>query len=168
MNIKKIYSLNTAIVLGLLFLTIACLKTEEARYYEGKINLFNNTDKFQEAYSARKSGIGHSRSDPFEIEGVLRHGDSLKVNVAYSGGCAEHSFDVIWDGTILASNPCRVDLILVHNAQGDNCEAYMRETLVINLNQLIGDSDEKDACVYNVFSILNESDIPDDGAVSTE
>ncbi len=168
MKIKRIYLLNIVVMTGLLILSTACLKTEDTGFYEGNINLFNNSETYQEAITARKSGIGSSRSDPFEIEAVLRDGDSLKVDVAYSGGCAEHNFNVIWDGTILASSPCQINLIIAHDAQNDNCEAYIRETLIIDLNQLVGDNDEKDTCIYNVFSMLNESDVPDEVAITYE
>lgn len=161
MILKKIILLKKVlIVVGLIVLT-ACIESEDTGYYEGKVNLFNNSDTFQQANTARLNGSGNATSDPFEIEAVVHQGDTLRVGVAYSGGCEEHHFKVIWDGTILTSSPCRVDLIIGHDAQGDPCEGYIRESLIINLNQLIGENDEKDACIYNVFSMTNESDVPD-------
>ena len=165
MIIKKIVLLKKVLIVGLLIALTACIDAEDTgEYYEGKVYLFNNSETFQEANIARKNGSGNARSDPFEIEAVVRQGDTLKVNVAYSGGCGEHFFNVIWDGTILTSSPCSINLIIDHDAQDDYCEAYMRETLEINLNQLIGDNDEKDTCVYNVFAMTNESDEPDAAA----
>ena len=161
MKLKKIFSQKIVLIIGLLIALTSCIEGEGVGYYEGKVNLFNNSDTFQEANTARKNGSGNARSDPFEIEAVVRQGDTLRVNVAYGGGCEEHHFNVIWDGTILTSTPCSINLIIEHDAHGDQCEAYFRETLIINLNQLIGENDEKDACVYNVFTMTNESDEPD-------
>ena len=166
MRLKNTNWLGNILTLGLLILIMACIEAEDGGVYEGNVQLFNNNQTFQEANTARKNGHGHAQSDPFDIKGVEREGDILKVAVSYSGGCEEHDFNVIWDGTIATSNPCQINLIIDHDANGDNCEAYFIENLEIDLNQLIGEGDEKDSCVYNVFAMTNETDMPNASAVS--
>jgi hypothetical protein len=166
MRLKNTIWLANILTIGLLISTMACIESEDVGIYEGNVQLFNNNQTFQDANTARKNGHGHTLSDPFEIKGVEREDDSLKVTVGYSGGCQIHNFNVIWDGIITASNPCQINLIIDHDANGDHCEAYFVETLVIDLNQLIGEGDEKDSCVYNIFTMTNETDVPNASATT--
>jgi len=159
---KKVMLIHKYIIVAsiLLFAT-SCSNTGDDIGVQEKMNYFGSRQMFQDADTARKAGKGNTKSDPFTIISVERAGDILKVKVSYSGGCIEHTFDIIWGGEILLSYPCQIGLILTHDANGDQCEANITETLEIDLNKLVGDNEYKDACTYNVFSILNESDDPD-------
>ena len=61
-------------------------------------------------------------------------GDTLRVEVSYSGGCEEHTFDL----ETRAAGPVR-ELWLVHDANGDLCEAYLTEALAVNVGRLPAD-----------------------------
>jgi hypothetical protein len=63
-------------------------------------------------------------------------GDSVVISVSYSGGCEQHFFEVVWDSAILYSNPPKIELILLHNSNGDQCEAYITEELVFSIKDL--------------------------------
>lgn len=162
-NLKKAIS-NLFLTVVILFFTVSCTNENAVRDLDQEIisvNLVANKQKYDDADTARKSGNGNSISDNFIINGTEREGDILKISVTYTGGCKEHTFDVIWNGLLLLSYPCQIGLLITHDALGDNCEASLTEILEVDLKALIGDNEYKDACTYYVYSVLNESDAPD-------
>ena len=118
-----------------------------------------NKDVFNDLNEKRIKNI--SKGDTYSINYVKREGDFIQVNLSYSGGCKNHDFEVIWDGVVYTDEPCHMNLMLVHDANDDLCEAYITETIVINLEALIGDVDYKDTCSYNIFSTYNSGDNAD-------
>lgn len=72
-------------------------------------------------------------TDPFEVTDATIEGDSLAVTVAYSGGCAEHTFALCWDGEWLESNPVQTGLRIAHDDGGDDCDAYPSEEVEFDL-----------------------------------
>ena len=76
------------------------------------------------------------RDDGGTIGAVRMNGDNLEIEVSYAGGCEDHVFDLSWSGTYLKSHPAQVVLDLRHNAHGDMCEAYITETVVIDVSEL--------------------------------
>ena len=78
------------------------------------------------------------QSDAFSLHEVTIANQVLKIKVSYSGGCAEHSFQIIWPEVITMIYPPDFGVVLMHDSNGDACEAYFTETLVFELdsNQL--------------------------------
>lgn len=68
-------------------------------------------------------------SDPYFLDG-----DTLHINVGYGGGCEEHDFDLMWDGSFEDSD--NASLYLIHDANNDVCEAYANETLEFDLSAI--------------------------------
>lgn len=151
------------IIANILFFAMACQNGDGINPAENlnKVNLVINAQKYAKVESDRIAGKGNTLSDSFEIESVEKAGDILKVKVSYTGGCEEHTFEVIYGGQILLTHPCQINLTLTHNAKDDACEANITEILEIDLNKLVGDNEYKDACAYNVFNVLNQSNNPD-------
>jgi hypothetical protein len=58
----------------------------------------------------------------------------LRVSVAYSGGCAEHTFAACWNGAISKSKPATFSLSLHHDNAGDDCDAFITRDLFIDLS----------------------------------
>lgn len=75
-------------------------------------------------------------SDPVEVvsSGIL--GDELFLEVAFGGGCETHDFGVCYEPGFLESYPVQTSLHLIHDAQGDGCEAGMIESLRFDLRPL--------------------------------
>ena len=74
-------------------------------------------------------------SDPFVLKSVKINSDSLtmSISVSYAGGCEEHQFSLIWPEAITMVYPPNFSVILMHDANVDMCEAWLTETLVIDL-----------------------------------
>lgn len=106
-------------------------------------------DMFNSAMVQRMNSIG----DPFDLLDVHYDNDIVKITVGYPGGCRKHAFELIWGEQIIAGNPPSVSMILIHNANGDNCEAYITEELVFNVSELIGSLSVENLSVgvYNGF-----------------
>lgn len=74
-------------------------------------------------------------SDPFELKNISYSGTELMVDVAYSGGCENHEFELVWPEAITMIYPPRFTVILNHDSNDDYCEAYLSETLIFDLSQ---------------------------------
>ncbi|MEN8125868.1 MAG: hypothetical protein ABFR32_12155 [Bacteroidota bacterium] len=107
----------------------------------------------------RKNNI--SEGDAFTIKESKREGDNLQITLTYSGGCKKHAFEIIWDGIVYTDSPCKINLLLIHKGNFDNCEALITETINIDLKKLIGNISYKDECTYHIFSAYNFNENPD-------
>jgi hypothetical protein len=81
--------------------------------------------------------------DPYDIgpsggaeDPVVVVGHELRVTVGYSGGCEEHAFQICWDGSFMESDPVQARIDLLHDANGDGCEAYVTDELSFDLNPM--------------------------------
>ena len=77
--------------------------------------------------------VAAAPSDAVMIAASRRSGLILELDVEYGGGCAEHTFELLWDGRLKKSHPPIASLKLSHNANGDTCEAIESETLRFEL-----------------------------------
>lgn len=102
-----------------------------------------------------------SKGEAYSINNVKRVGDFMQINLSYSGGCKIHDFEIIWDGIVYTDEPCHMNLLLIHNANNDTCEALITKTIVVNLEELIGDVLYKDNCAYHIYSTYNSSEFAD-------
>ncbi len=80
--------------------------------------------------------------DPFDIDRVAIDKSILFAFVTYPGGCEEHKFALIGSDMIAESYPPQMFTTLVHDANGDACEAVIHDTLQFDLSpiaQAMGD-----------------------------
>lgn len=72
-------------------------------------------------------------NDEFKIIGIAPQGSQWNILVEYSGGCAEHAFYVWWDGQWAESYPAQASFWVLHNKNGEACEALVRDTLTLQM-----------------------------------
>jgi hypothetical protein len=65
-------------------------------------------------------------------------GDVLVVSARTGGGCEEHELDAYWNGMVMETFPPQVNLRLIHDANGDTCEALITIERAFDLRPLIG------------------------------
>ena len=128
------------LVIGAIILNTACEEDSNTVFPEpGQTipNVLSDGQLFDDLISDRSD----ASSDPFTILGIERSDNLLLVEVQYSGGCEEHQFNLVWDPEIrlIAENeigPNQAQLIIIHDGNGDLCEAALRETLTIDLSEI--------------------------------
>ena len=94
---------------------------------ETKVVLKLNKNQFDTIDSNRKINI--QSGDAFDINYIKKEGDVLKINLSYGGGCAQHDFEILWDGIIYTDEPCTINLMITHNSNGDLSISYSQNGL---------------------------------------
>jgi hypothetical protein len=77
-----------------------------------------------------------ARTAPFSIGFVEQRGDFFAFTVSYSGGCAEHGFDLVSRGDFSATYPPEVRITLQHDDKGDRCRSMVDEKRYFDMTNL--------------------------------
>lgn len=91
------------------------------------------------------------RGDPVNIQAFSITGDSAYITLSYPGGCSRHTFEVIWSETYSQTYPPATDLLVIHDAHDDACEALITETISFDMGNLTGPVDYEKVTV-NIFN----------------
>lgn len=75
-------------------------------------------------------------TDAYTINAATLRGDTLTVNVSYSGGCEMHVFTLVAEERFLESFPVQLRVSLAHNANSDTCEALLTEDYHFDLTPI--------------------------------
>lgn len=75
-----------------------------------------------------------TESASFEITDVSLDGDILILKVSYSGGCKDHSFDLIGSPNIMKSMPPKRGIRLIHHNNEDTCREWIDEELKFDIS----------------------------------
>jgi hypothetical protein len=76
------------------------------------------------------------RTDPYVLRSALVRDHVLSLEVSYTGGCRPHAFQLGSTGWSPTEHGVEVDLVLAHDAGGDDCKALVREHLTFDLDPL--------------------------------
>jgi len=128
-------------ILSILFVVI--LTTMGSCQKDGALSNNNNSSNVELKVSALDylnaiSNPSSETSDPFELGNIVINGNTVEITVSYPGGCAPHTFEIVWDGTVIYTNPPQINIAIIHDDNGDSCEAYITEVLRFKLDSLIG------------------------------
>ena len=83
-----------------------------------------------------KVGEINVASDPLTITNVNVKGNILLIDISYSGGCKDHSFEVVGSPMIAKSLPPIRAIQLIHHANSDQCKKMILQTLEVDLKDL--------------------------------
>ena len=75
-------------------------------------------------------------NDSFVLNDATVTDDTLLINVSYSGGCKNHQFTLVASDSFLESLPVQLSAYIIHNANGDTCEAWPTEDYRFNLTPI--------------------------------
>ncbi|MGA9525911.1 MAG: hypothetical protein WBV82_30910 [Myxococcaceae bacterium] len=65
-------------------------------------------------------------SSTLTIHSATVDGDALNIEVSHGGGCAQHGYELRWDGSFATSGGAdEAVLVLAHDPHGDTCEALL-------------------------------------------
>ena len=77
-----------------------------------------------------------SVTDAYVINTATVKGETLRVNVSYSGGCETHEFTLVAEPRFLESFPVQLRVSIAHNANGDTCQDSITEDHVFDLTPI--------------------------------
>lgn len=86
----------------------------------------------------KKAQIGDvtQESAATTITSVKLEGNIITLGVEYSGGCKDHSFELIGSEAAMKSMPAKRAVKLVHNSNGDTCRELVSETIKFDIRAL--------------------------------
>jgi hypothetical protein len=73
---------------------------------------------------------------PYKLDSLTVNGDVLSAWVSYSGGCKEHSFELISNGMYAKSLPPKLSLCLRHSSDTDMCKKLVMQELKFDLSSV--------------------------------
>ncbi len=74
--------------------------------------------------------------DPLVINDAVINQNILTLSFGYSGGCKEHIINLFAYTGIMKSNPPQMSLVISHQSNKDNCEAYYTGKIQFDLTSL--------------------------------
>ena len=75
-------------------------------------------------------------TDEYVINAATLQGDTLSINVSYTGGCETHAFTLVAEEQFLESFPVQLRVSLAHNANGDTCQDLITEDHIFDLTPI--------------------------------
>ena len=75
-------------------------------------------------------------TDDYVLNAATIVGDTLILNVSYSGGCERHDFTLVAAAEFMESDPVQLRVTLAHDANNDACEAYPTEDYHFDLGAI--------------------------------
>ena len=104
------------------------------------------------------------QKDPFDLEGIEIAGDTITLNVTYSGGCNDHYFSLFMSpAAFLESYPVQANLYLWHNSNEDPCDGLINEATSFNLRPIAesykATYGQYDQIIINVFEYKSSNKI---------
>lgn len=73
------------------------------------------------------------KTDRMTIKSAEHNGDILILDVSYSGGCADHVFELVSNGKYKSTYPPELEIKLLHNSNGDGCRGVIDKKLYFNI-----------------------------------
>ncbi len=74
--------------------------------------------------------------DMYQIDSLHIKADTLFILVNYSGGCKEHSFELISNMRYAKSKPPKISVSLKHTGNDDSCRELISRELKFNIKKL--------------------------------
>ena len=70
------------------------------------------------------------------INNVRVEDNHLHINVSYSGGCEEQTFQLIGSAAVMKSYPAKRPVVLARDDKGDTCRQWITKDLVFEIKAL--------------------------------
>lgn len=96
----------------------------------------DSTIKPKETMITATIGEFNKTSDPMTISSVKIEGNLMLIEVTYSGGCGEHTFQMIGSSMIAKSLPPIRSIQLTHKANKDECRKMIIQTIKVDISAL--------------------------------
>lgn len=124
--------MNIRVVMSLMLfttLTLACGTTREKKL-EKKVNAQAPAAELVDNLEDYKNGASVS------ILAVRLTGNTLVLDLEFSGGCETHHFRLLGSKMILKSMPPQRGIMLYHENNGDSCRELLQQTVSFDIQPL--------------------------------
>ena len=91
-----------------------------------------------------------------EINSAKIEDGILFLNVSFSGGCKEQTFELIGSEIIMKSMPPKRTLTLLRDDKGDTCREWVTRELKFNLKPVMLDEDPTKQIIFVIANNQNE------------
>lgn len=102
--------------------------------YQNDLDTSEKTSESDLVYFDERQSMEDFPNDPFRIIGINPVENNWSIIVEYSGGCSDHYFYTWWDGQISEDS---ASFYIFHNANNDACKAIVRDTINLDINQVL-------------------------------
>ena len=94
----------------------------------------------------KKAELGdiNQASDNINILNASIEGNTINLEVSYSGGCQPHEFNLVGSAMISKSMPPIRSVVLVHKANNDMCKKQIIETLRFDIRDFAYNQNESE------------------------
>ena len=75
-------------------------------------------------------------SDQVTVTSATLDGNILSLDIEYSGGCEDHSYELVGSAAVMKSLPAKRAIKLIHNSNGDSCREFISETIKFDIQSL--------------------------------
>jgi len=136
-------------------LAVSCEKNDlgqNSEVYPATISLNPGVNDYTDAMRDSSQAEVPNAGDAYHLQGIRFDNGKLIATVGYGGGCGTHSFEVQGKISLEFIHPPNADIVIIHQANGDNCEAYVTEDIEIDLHELLG-SDSVNLRIFNPSQI---------------
>jgi len=114
---------NTILILSLLFVLQCSNNNILLDEYDGTDGIILGENENTESF----------KFDRYKLNDIKIVGDSISINLSYSGGCRNHVFNLIAKNYFGDTASPIAELHLSHNSNFDPCDQYVTEDCTFNL-----------------------------------
>ena len=83
-----------------------------------------------------KKFVSDGNQPDYTIDTAYVKENNLIIITSYSGGCGQHSFELVWSGVYYKSLPMKAPLQIVHKATNENCKDAKKIILSCDISAL--------------------------------
>ena len=86
----------------------------------------------------KKAQIGNldQKSAPITVSAATLDGNILSLEVEYSGGCKDHTYELLGSAAVMKSLPAKRTIKLIHNSNDDSCRELISEVIKFDIRAL--------------------------------
>jgi len=126
--VSNLFLLSVFAVMVIINISCKCQKSNKGKLPENnEVKAVLKTDK-----NFKPDG----KPADYTIDTAYVIDNNLIIITSYTGGCGQHSFDLVWTGVFYKSLPAKAPLQLIHKSTNENCKDAKKYTLICDISGL--------------------------------
>ncbi len=100
--------------------------------------------------------IEEAKQKTYTLNSFSFNGDTLIMEVTYTGGCGQNTFELYSNGLLMKSLPPQINVYLEHSIENETCKKEIKKTLKFDLSPLKKPTNPK--IILNINSSENKAE----------